>query len=154
MGKTRLALEFARTVEPGFREGAAFVALGALQRPEAVPAAFAEALRVTLLSGESAERAVERFLDGKHALLVVDNCEHVLAAAPFIAELVGACPGVTILATSREPLAVHAEQCFPVGPLALPDSASEDARALADVDAVALFCERARAHDPAFAARR
>ena len=151
VGKTRLALEVARTVEPDFADGAAFVALDALRRPDDVPSAFVKALGMTLLPGESAAQAVARFLDGKHVLLVVDNCEHVLAAAPFIGGLLGACPAVTMLATSREPLAVRAERRYPVSPLALPGpEPSQGTDGLAGVDAVALFCERAQAHDPGF----
>jgi hypothetical protein len=79
-------------------------------------------------------------------LLVVDNCEHLPAAAPFIGSLPVACPGLTVLATSREPLNVQAEQRHPVPALALPEPGTD----LAAVAAVALFCERARAHDPDF----
>jgi predicted ATPase/DNA-binding SARP family transcriptional activator len=151
VGKTRLAVEVARTLETDFTDGAHFVALDALQRPEDVPSAFVKALGIILLSGESTAQAVERFLDGKHLLLVVDNCEHVLAAAPFIGGLPGACPAVTLLATSREPLAVRAEQRYPVSPLALPElETPQDTESLACVHAIALFCERARAHDPRF----
>ena len=104
-----------------------------------------------VLSGESPTRPLERFLAAKHLLLVVDNFEHVLAAAPFIGGLLEACPALTVLATSREPLALHAEERYPVSPLALPERATlDDPQALAGVDAVALFCERARAHDPDF----
>jgi DNA-binding SARP family transcriptional activator len=137
VGKTRLALEAARAVEADFADGARFVSLAAVQRPEDVPTAVVKSLEVVLLPGESTERAVARFLEPKHLLLVVDNCEHLLGAAPLIGGLPAACPSVTVLATSREPLAVQAEQCCPVSPLA-------------GENAVALFCERARAHDPAF----
>src|SRR3954447_18776800 len=105
VGKTRLALEAARSVEPDFTDGVRFVTLATLQRAEEVPGAIARALGVIVLEGESAERGVERFLAGKELLLAVDNCEHVLAAAPFIASVLRSCPGVKVLATSREPLA-------------------------------------------------
>jgi len=137
VGKTRLALEAARLVEADFADGAHFVSLAALRRPQDVPAAIVTSLGIVKLSGESADQAVQRFLAAKHLLLVMDNCEHLLSAAPFIGQLARACPAVTVLATSREPLAVHAEQRHPVTPLA-------------GADAVALFCERARAHDPGF----
>jgi predicted ATPase/class 3 adenylate cyclase len=151
VGKTRLGLEAARTVEADFAEGAHFVSLAALQRPEDVPAAVVKTLAIVVLSGESANQAAERFLAAKHLLLVVDNFEHVLAAAPFIGALLDACPGLTVLATSREPLSLHAEQRYPVSPLALPvQTTREDADALAEVGAVALFCARAHAHDPDF----
>src|SRR3954468_9568113 len=84
VGKTRLALEAARAVEADFTAGARFVSLGAVQRSEDVPAAIVKALEVVLLGGESDAQAVERFLAAKHLLLVADNVEHVLGAAPFI----------------------------------------------------------------------
>jgi predicted ATPase len=77
------------------------------------------------------------FLAAKQLLLVTDNFEHLLAAAPFIGDLLGACPALTVLATSREPLALQAEERYPV-------------EGLASADAVELFCERARVHDPGF----
>jgi predicted ATPase/DNA-binding SARP family transcriptional activator len=137
VGKTRLALEAARAVEADFPDGAHFVSLAALQRPEDVPAEMVRRLRVIVLAGESPEQALERFLAAKRVLLVTDNCEHLLAAAPLIGGLIGACPALTVLATSREPLALRAEERHPV-------------HGLAGADAVALFYERARAHDPAF----
>jgi predicted ATPase len=149
VGKTRLALEAGRAVGADFAGGAHFVSLAAVKRPQDVPAAIVDALAIILLAGESADQAVERFLAAKHVLLVVDNCEHLPAAAPFIGGLPGACPNVTVLTTSREPLAVHAERCHPVPPLALA-TLETDPDAVARADAVALFCERARAHDPGF----
>src|SRR5215213_2759372 len=117
VGKTRLALETARGAEGTFADGARFVSLAAVQRPQEVPAAIVSALGIVVLSGESAEQAVERFLAGKQLLLVVDNCEHVLAAAPFIGSVLASCPGVIVLATSRESLALQAEERHPVPPL-------------------------------------
>ena len=151
VGKTRLALEAARAVEADFADGACFVSLAAVQRPEDVPAAIVSALGIILLAGESPSEAAERFLAAKQLLLVADNFEHVLAAAPFIGALLGACPALTVLATSREPLALQAEERHPVPPLSLPELGTrEDTETLAGEDAVTLFVERARAHDPAF----
>jgi predicted ATPase/class 3 adenylate cyclase len=151
VGKTRLGLEAARAAKADFADGAYFVSFAALQRPEGVPAAVVKTLAIVVLSGESANQAAERFLAAKHLLLVVDNFEHVLAAAPFIGTLLDACPALTVLATSREPLSLHAEQRYPVSPLALPaQTTPQDADALAEVDAVSLFCARARAQDPEF----
>jgi predicted ATPase/class 3 adenylate cyclase len=137
VGKTRLAVEAARAMEPDYADGARFVSLAPLNRHEDVAQAIVTALGIVALSGESSEQAVTRFLGAKHLLLVVDNLEHVLGAASFIGGLVGACPTLTAVATSREPLAVQAEVRYPVGTLA------------ADA-AVALFDERAHAHDPGF----
>ena len=151
VGKTRLALETARAVQAGFTDGAQFVALAALRRPEEVPAAIVKALGIIVLSGESAAQAAERFLAAKHLLLITDNLEQLLGAAPFIGRLLEACPSLTILATSREPLALQAEERYPVSPLALPEPGTpQGPGARSDSDAVALFCERARAHDPDF----
>jgi predicted ATPase/DNA-binding SARP family transcriptional activator len=136
VGKTRLAVEAARAVRADFADGACFVSLAALSRPEDVPAAIVEALGIVVLSGESAGRAAERFLAAKHLLLIADNLEQLLEAAPFFGRLLQACPSLTVLATSREPLALQAEERYPVSPL------------VPGTDAVALFCERARAHDP------
>jgi predicted ATPase len=138
-------------VKADFADGAYFVSLAALRRPEDVSAAIVRTLAIVVLSGESADQAAERFLAAKHLLLVVDNFEHLLAAAPFIGTLLGACPALTVLTTSREPLSLQAEERYHVSPLALPERATpEDADSLAGVDAVALFCARARAHDLGF----
>ena len=149
VGKTRLGLEAARAAQPEFAAGAGFVSLAALRRAQDVPAAIIQSLGILPVSGESPEQAVTRFLSAKQLLLVLDNVEHLLAAARFVSELLSACPSLTVLATSREPLALAGEQRYPVAPLALP-RAADDAEALARVPAVALFCERARAHDPDF----
>ena len=151
VGKTRLALEAARVVEQDFADGGCFVSLAALQRPDEVPAAIVTALGMVVLSGESQVQAVERSLAAKQLLLVVDNFEHVRTAAPVLGGLLELCPALTVLATSREPLSLHAEERYPVSPLALPELGMlDDPEALAGVGAVALFCERARAHDPDF----
>ena len=145
------ALESARAVEADFADGAHFVSLAALTRPEDVPAAIVAKLEIIVLSGESPAGAVERFLTAKNLLLVVDNFEQLLPAAPFIGALLAACPKLAVLATSREPLALAAEERYPVSPLALPPPGKgDDPETLASVDAVALFSERARAHDPDF----
>jgi predicted ATPase/DNA-binding SARP family transcriptional activator len=151
VGKTRLAVEAARAAQADFADGACFVSLAAVRTPDDVPATIVNVLGIIVLSGESADQAAERFLAAKHLLLVADNLEHLLPAAPFIGRLLEACPALTVLATSREPLAVHAEERYPVWPLALPELGTlEDPKALARTDAVALFCERAQAHDPDF----
>jgi predicted ATPase/DNA-binding SARP family transcriptional activator len=152
VGKTRLALEAARTVEADFADGAHFVSLAAVKRPENVSAAIVRSLSIIPLAGESADHAVDRFLAAKHLLLVMDNCEHLPDAAPYIGRLPADARAVTVLATSRAPLAVQVEQRYAVPPLALPHRGTpEDAQALADVASVALFCERARARAAGFA---
>jgi predicted ATPase/DNA-binding SARP family transcriptional activator len=151
VGKTRLAVEAARAVQADFADGAHFVPLAALHRPEDVPSTIVNTLGIIVLSGESADQAAERFLAAKHLLLITDNLEHLLEAAPYIARLLETCPALTVLATSREPLSLQAEERYPVSPLALPEAGTpEDPQALAETAAVALFCERARAHHPHF----
>jgi predicted ATPase/DNA-binding SARP family transcriptional activator len=140
VGKTRLALEAAHAVESAFDDGAHFVSLAALREIADVPAEIVKTLRVAVLEGESPERAVRRYLAAKRVLLVVDNFEHLLAAAPFIGGLLAACPALTVLATSREALGLQAETRYPVEPL------SSD-------DAMALFLERARAQGAHLEAR-
>jgi predicted ATPase/class 3 adenylate cyclase len=151
VGKTRLAVEVGCAVQSDYADGARFVGLAAVSRPDDVPSAIVQALAIVSVSGETSEQAVTRFLGAKELLLVLDNFEHVLPAARFVSELLVACSDVTVLTTSREPLALHAEQRYPVAPLALPQpGTSEDPTTLTGVEAVALFVERAQANDPDF----
>jgi predicted ATPase/class 3 adenylate cyclase len=150
VGKTRLALEAARVVQADFADGARFISLAGVRRTNDVPAAIVQGLGTAMLTGETPEQAVTRYLSAKHLLLVLDNLEHVLSAGGFVSRLLSACPGLRVLATSREPLALAVEKCLPVAPLGLPpEEVSGDA--LARVPAVELFAERARARDPGFA---
>jgi predicted ATPase/DNA-binding SARP family transcriptional activator len=152
VGKTRLAVETASSLESHFAHGVYFVSLAGVRRAPEVAAAFAAALGVPVLEGETAEQSLERFLAGKHVLLVADNFEHVLPAAPLVAALRDACPALTVLATSRAPLDLTGEERYPVAPLELPAlGVPEPAANFADSPAVALFVDRARAQDPRFA---
>jgi predicted ATPase/DNA-binding SARP family transcriptional activator len=148
VGKTRLALEAARRLEPDLRDGAWFVSLASTANPEHVPSAIAQTLGATPLEGETPEQAIERFLAPKDALLVLDNFEHVLPAAPLITELLAAAPALTVLATSREPLRLQTEYCYAVAPLEVP--ADTDPAAVTHAAAGALFVGRAGSHDRAF----
>jgi predicted ATPase/DNA-binding SARP family transcriptional activator len=148
VGKTRLALEVAGWLEGEYRDGAWFVSLAATARADHVPSAIAPAVGVAPLEGESPKLAVERFLAPKHGLLVLDNLEHLLPAAPLISDLLATAPALTVLATSREALRLQAEQRYAVAPLELPTEA--DAGAVAQAAAGALFVERARRHDRGF----
>jgi predicted ATPase/DNA-binding SARP family transcriptional activator len=149
VGKTRLAIEVARGLVGEFAAGARFVALAAVRRAEDVPAAIIQSLGIVPIAGESPEQSVERYLAPKELLLVLDNLEHVLTAAGFVSELLASCPALIVLATSREALALAGEQRYPVAPLAVAVDEG-NAESLARVPAVALFCERAQAHDPDF----
>ncbi len=144
-GKTRLSLELASSVRASFPDGVWFVPLADIAEPALVPWSVAQVLGVhDGGTAPPADRAIAA-LAGRCALLVLDNMEHVLASAPFVARLLAACPGVSVLATSRAPLAVQGEQTFPVPPLATPAPGALDA---ADSEAMQLFLSRARAEKP------
>jgi len=147
VGKTRLAVDVARQLESDYPDGAWLVFLAAAEA-EHVPSAIARALDVTPSRGESPMAAATRFLGSKRGLLVLDNFEHVLAAAPLVGELLGACPGLRVLVTSREALQLQGEQRYAVSPLEVPEGGSPEA--VAGAAAGALFVERARNRDSAF----
>jgi predicted ATPase/DNA-binding CsgD family transcriptional regulator len=148
-GKTRLALRVAALAADGFEDGARLVELASLTDPALVPASVAEALGVPERDAADPLEAILRALAGRELLVVLDNCEHVLGmAGQVVVMLAGQCPGVRILATSRERLDVPGELVFPVPPLGLPEDGS--AGALAASEAGRLFVARARAASPAF----
>jgi len=150
VGKTRLGLQLAQRLESRFKDGAAFVALAALQDATLVVPTIAHVLGKGPDDAQAPADVVEALFD-KQLLLVLDNFEHVLGAAPAITELLEACAGLKVLVTSRAPLRVRGEQEFPVPPLRLPDRRrSLDAITLSQYDAVRLFVERARSVEPGF----
>ena len=151
VGKTRLALAIARSMEAAFPDSVCWVELVSVARPQDVESTVARGLGVTLLSGESSRDAVLRVLAEKPTLLVLDNFEHVLEAAGFVADLLSACSELVVLATSREALALSAEHRFVVEPLALPRVPAEATVAeIQATDATALFLAAARRHDSRF----
>jgi non-specific serine/threonine protein kinase len=153
VGKTRLALEVAREVaEAGdFSDGVVYVDLSPVRDPAFVLPTVARALGVR----EGAERPLPEVLAAyllpRRLLLVLDNYEHVLAAAAPVGDLLAACPGLQVLAASRAPLRLRGEHLLVVPPLALPAPAASDPADLTAVAAVALFVARARAAQPDFA---
>jgi predicted ATPase/transcriptional regulator with XRE-family HTH domain len=149
VGKTRLALAAAQG-SGDFADGAVFVDLASLHDANRVPERIAAALGLDGQRATSILDALRRFLETRRILLLLDNFEHLLSAAPIVGELLRACPEVKALTTSREPLRLSGEREFVVRPLALP--AGDDA-AFVENAAVRLFVERAReaAHDFAFA---
>jgi predicted ATPase/class 3 adenylate cyclase len=148
VGKTRLALEVARGLGSELRDGAWFVSLAATASAAHVPSAITQALGVTPLEGETPQLAVERFLAPKEGLLVLDNFEHVLPAVSLVGDLLAAAPSLTVLATSREALRLHAEHRYAVAPLHVP--ATADPLTVAGAAAGALFVDRSRSHDQGF----
>ncbi|HEV7197145.1 MAG TPA: BTAD domain-containing putative transcriptional regulator [Pedococcus sp.] len=152
-GKTSLALAIAVRAADSFPDGAFGVRLASVENGDQVPLAVADALGVPL-DGSSAERDVRQrlisFLLRRHMLLLVDNCEHVVdAAASLIDDILGRCPRVTVLATSREALAVPDEVQVTVAPLPTPPEDTPPSRVL-EYPAAQLFAERARAVRPGF----
>jgi predicted ATPase/DNA-binding CsgD family transcriptional regulator len=150
VGKTRLALDAARAAAPEFRHGAVFVDLAPVADPALVLPAVAQALGLRDAGARPLGEAVCDRLRGRQTLLVLDNCEHLPAAAPAAAALLEACPGLSVLATSRAPLRLAGEHELAVAPLGLPDLADPPrVDALGQTPAVALFVQRARAarHD-------
>ena len=146
VGKTTLAIEVARRLEHDFADGAWFIELAPLAEASHVASAIAQTLPLNHLTGENAAQAVKRFLGPKHALVVLDNFEHVLPAAPFVSELVAVAPGVTVVTTSREALSVRAERRYAVAPLPVP--ARDAPVSIEETAATVLFAERARDYDP------
>ena len=151
-GKTRLALEFARRHIGAFDDGVWLVDLAPSSEPGEVPQAVAEVLGLELPERGSAIPALAEQLAPRRLLLLLDNCEHVIATcAEVIVEILRSCPDVVVLATSREALRVQGETAWRVPSLALPDlNRLPDHDGLARQASVQLFCERASAAAPTF----
>jgi predicted ATPase/DNA-binding SARP family transcriptional activator len=150
-GKTRLGLQLATDLRDQFSDSAYFVALAPITDPDFVPLAIGHALGLQDGGDRPFVDALKEYLRPKFMLLVLDNFEHLLAAAPFVAELLEATPRLRLLVTSRAPLHLRAEHEFSVPPLALPTT--EQLGRLDALDrfaAVTLFVERARAVNPEF----
>ncbi len=149
-GKTRLALRVVDQVADDFRDGVYFVGLAAIKDPALVAKTIAEVLDVTENANEPLVATLTRAVGGRQILLLIDNFEHVLDAAPVLTELLAATPTLKALVTSREALRVSGEQVYPVPQLTVPDLAQYDVTALSDSEAVALFVQRARATRASF----
>jgi non-specific serine/threonine protein kinase len=150
-GKTRLSLRVATELAPNYPNGAFFVRLAPITDPALVPEAIAQALEVREIVGREVLDGVAEVLQGRRVLLLLDNFEQVMAAAPMVGDLLARCSGLKALVTSRVLLRISGEQAFPVPPLDLP-ARSEKASAdtLSRFSATALFLERARAASPDF----
>jgi predicted ATPase/DNA-binding XRE family transcriptional regulator len=152
VGKTRLALEVAREIAKDGASRVMFVELAAILDPSFVAAAIGEALGLSDVTAGDLARRVRVACDKEHpTLLVLDNCEHLLDAAPLVAELLTAAASFRLLATSRAALRVRGERLYAVGPLGLPtDSDVLSPADLARIPAVRLFVERVRDVQPDF----
>lgn len=139
VGKTRLAGQLATTMASGLRDGAWFVDLGPVTDAEAVPVAVARVLGLPDQRTRSTADTVLEYLSSKHAMVVLDNCEHLLdECAALTTAILDGCPEVTVLATSREPIGVAGEAIWRVPSLSLTDAA------------VQLFVDRAQQVSAAF----
>ncbi len=151
VGKTSLGLELARAAASQYADGVFLVELVTVGDRGAAFASLAAALGVNTGLGMSIDDAIVDMLRGRSALLLLDNCEHLVEPIAAIAErILRSAPSVSIVATSREPLAVMGEHVRPVAPLAVDDLHTIAFDALPLVPAVALFMERAQAADPGF----
>ncbi|HWB71324.1 MAG TPA: BTAD domain-containing putative transcriptional regulator [Egibacteraceae bacterium] len=152
VGKTRLAAAAADRAQAAFPDGGAFVALAGVGDPDLVLVTVARALAVPEEASRPPVEQLGRHLAQRRFLLVLDNLEHLLPAAGDLAQLLAACPDLTVLATSRTPLGLAGERRYPVPALELPDRRDwADAHMLSANEAVALFSDRARAVRPDFA---
>jgi predicted ATPase/Tfp pilus assembly protein PilF len=152
VGKTRLGVQVAADLSADFADGVVFVSLAALSDATLVAASIAQAVEVKEVGGQALAATLQEALQDQQLLLLLDNFEQVLAAAPLVAELLAGCLQLKVLATSRAPLRVQGEQEFAVLPLALPaPTPLPDPEALAQVAAVALFLQRAQDIKPNFA---
>jgi predicted ATPase/class 3 adenylate cyclase/DNA-binding CsgD family transcriptional regulator len=139
-GKTRLAIEVAGRIGAEFPDGTKYVDLAPLTAPELVSVTTARLLGLPDQPGRSATEALVRFIADRPMLLVLDNCEHLLdATAALVVEILSFCPGVTVFATSREPIGMAGEAIWRVSSLSIAD------------EAVELFTDRARLVSPEFA---
>lgn len=152
VGKTHLALALAVTLLALFPGGIWFLDLISITEPPGLLPALARALDFPVRAPRRLLATLQEQLQDRRLLVVLDNFEHLVDAGPVLTSLLVACPGLSVLVTSRVPLDVRGEQVIPVPPLGLPDPAAHaDPASLADVPAVALFLARARSVAPDFA---
>ncbi len=153
VGKTRLALRAATNVARAFPDGVWLISLASIQDPLLVAQAAFDALGVSDLSAGWSLTTLADYLAGKHLLLVLDNCEHLLdSCAVFATTLLTACPKLRLLATSRQPLGMAGEVRVPVPPMSLPEEGDDAAvERLMNSEAIWLLSERAAAVVPEFA---
>ncbi len=142
IGKTRLSLQVAANVAHTFADGVVFISLAPINDPTLVIPTIAQAFSLQETGKQSSYDLLAISLQDRQLLLILDNFEQVIAAAPQIAELLAVCPQLKMIVTSREVLRIRQEQQFSVSPLALPDIEHlPDISSLAEYAAVALFVQ-------------
>jgi predicted ATPase len=154
-GKSSLALQVADSVSREFPAGVFFIPLASITDPALVASSIAQAMGIREIAGRSLESSIkEAVQQAAHApmLIVLDNFEHLVAAAPLVSDLLSVAPLLKVLSTSRAALQIYGEHEFPVPPLAFPDPQKlPSLSAVHDYPAIALFEDRARAVKPDFA---
>jgi predicted ATPase len=145
VGKTRLALALAEQALPQYSDAVFVVFLASLGDPLLVPSVVAHTLGVREWAGGAPEETLVAYLSERDVLLVLDNFEHLLDAAPTVSRLLSSARGLTVLVTSREPLHVTGEHVFEVPPLSVPDKVPLTVAEALQHDSVALFFDRAAA---------
>src|SRR6266700_1671048 len=151
VGKTRLAMQVAADLAPRFTDGVAFISLAALKDPTLVVPTVARGLGVSQTGDDSLDERLLAYLQPRDVLLVLDNFEQLVAAAPLAAQTLELATRLKLLVTSRASLRVRDEQIVPVPPLTLPDPGHiPDLEHLVQIPAVALFVARAREARPDF----
>jgi len=151
IGKTRLAMQVAANVLDHFVDGVFFVSLAPIRDPDLVGATIAQTLGVREAAGRPLQESLQEYLYDQQLLLVLDNFEQILTAAPVVSALLTACRRLKVLVTSRATLHRYGEQEFPVPPLSLPDATHLPTATLHAYAAIDLFCQRASAAKPDFA---
>ena len=146
-GKTRLTLQVAEEVQEFYRDGVYFVPLAPLRDPDHVASSIAHALEVAT-GTQSVVEALNQHLSQKSLLLILDNFEHLLSAAPLVSALLSTAPHLTVLTTSREILRLYGETEYQVLPLQVPDFKVGELDSVRDCESVELFIQRARAVSP------
>jgi predicted ATPase len=151
-GKTRLSLQVAAELLPNFRDGIFLVSLASISDPGLVASAIAQTLGLKESGDTPLRETLKNYLKPKQMMLALDNFEQVIAAAPLVSELLGSCPDLKIVVTSRLVLHLRGEYEFLVQPLELPDIRRlPPLESIAGYSAVELFVDRARAVKPDFA---
>jgi predicted ATPase/class 3 adenylate cyclase len=150
-GKTRVGLQVAAELADDYEDGVFFVPIAAITDPTLVAPTIARVLGLSEGGAQPLEELLEGYLRDRQTLLLLDNLEQVLEAAPIVERLLSNAPNLKILATSRIPLGLYGEYEFPVPPLSLPDPDSlPPLEYLTEYEAIRLFVERARAVRPDF----
>jgi predicted ATPase/serine/threonine protein kinase len=149
VGKTRLALQAARNLSGHYQDGIFFVDLAPIFTPDLVAGRIARAVGLKVGPARTPVDSIKDHLRERQCLLLLDNFEQIVTAAPVVGELIAAVPGLDVLVTSREILHLYGEQEFPVSPLTIPERAGATAE-LSEYESVALFVRHAQLSNPNF----